>query len=359
VPGAADALEERGDPVRRGDLADQVDVADVDAELERGGRDQYFQAAALQPLLRIQARLAGEAAVVSGDMLGAKTLRELVRHAFGEAPRVHRDERGAMRADQPDEPLVDFLPHLVRHDRLERRARHLHRQVELALVALVHDLTGRRSQKLRDLVDGLLSCGKPDALQLAAADVIQALERQREVRAATRLEHGVDFVDDYRAGSLQDVARTGGGQQEVERFRGGDEDVGWRAQHRGALGLRRVAASHRRGDLRRRIAHGLCERADLAARLGEVLVDVGRERLQRRHVDHPDFVRQDAGFRTLAEQFVDRGQERGERLPGPGGCRDQGVGAAPDGAPAFELGGGGLVEAAFPPAPQNRVKILG
>jgi hypothetical protein len=101
------------------------------------------------------------------------------------------------------------------------------------------------------------------------------------------------------------------------------------------------------------------ERADLPARLGQVLVDVGRERLQGRDVDDPDLVGQGAFFRALAEQFVERGQERGKRLPGAGGRRDQGVGAAPDGAPAFELGRGGLVEAAFPPAAQYGVKILG
>jgi hypothetical protein len=33
--------------------------------------------------------------------------------------------------------------------------------------------------------------------------------------------------------------------------------------------------------------------------------------------------------------------------------------AAPDGAPALELGGGGLVEAARPPALHNGMKILG
>jgi len=32
VSGAADALQQRRDAVRRGDLADQIDVADVDAE---------------------------------------------------------------------------------------------------------------------------------------------------------------------------------------------------------------------------------------------------------------------------------------------------------------------------------------
>src|SRR5262249_50287973 len=43
VARAPDALQEGGYPVRRRDLADQVDVTDVDAELERRGRDEYLQ----------------------------------------------------------------------------------------------------------------------------------------------------------------------------------------------------------------------------------------------------------------------------------------------------------------------------
>ena len=39
VAGAADALQQRGDAPRRSDLAHQIDVADVDAELERRRRD--------------------------------------------------------------------------------------------------------------------------------------------------------------------------------------------------------------------------------------------------------------------------------------------------------------------------------
>ena len=48
VARSADALQERGDPMRRSDLADQIDVADVDAQLERRGRDERAQRAALQ-----------------------------------------------------------------------------------------------------------------------------------------------------------------------------------------------------------------------------------------------------------------------------------------------------------------------
>jgi hypothetical protein len=40
---------------RRGDLADQVDIADIDAQLQRRGGDQHLQLAALEPLFGIQA----------------------------------------------------------------------------------------------------------------------------------------------------------------------------------------------------------------------------------------------------------------------------------------------------------------
>ena len=64
VTRAPDALQERGDAVRRGNLADQVDVADVDAELERGGRHQHLELAVAQARLRLEARFLGEAPVV-------------------------------------------------------------------------------------------------------------------------------------------------------------------------------------------------------------------------------------------------------------------------------------------------------
>ena len=58
-------------------------------------------------------------------------------------------------------------------------------------------------------------------------------------------------------------------------------------------------------------------RTDAGARLGEVLVDVGAQRLQRRDVDDADFVGQRRGGRLL-HQIVDRGEKRRERLAGSG-----------------------------------------
>ena len=75
VAGAADPLQEARDRARRAELADEIDVADVDAELERGGGDQRLQLAGLQPLLGIEPLLLGEAAVVRGDIRPRRAVR--------------------------------------------------------------------------------------------------------------------------------------------------------------------------------------------------------------------------------------------------------------------------------------------
>ena len=76
MAGAADALQEGRDRARRAELADQVDVADVDAELERGGRHQRLELAALEPLLGVEPLLLGEAAVVRGHAAPRRAARE-------------------------------------------------------------------------------------------------------------------------------------------------------------------------------------------------------------------------------------------------------------------------------------------
>ena len=125
MAGAADALQEAGNRARRAQLAHQVDLADVDAQLQRGRRHQRLELAALQAPLGVQPVLLRHAAVVRGDQLLAQPRRQLARHAFGHAPRVDEDERGAVLLDQLGEAFVDLLPHLRRHHRFQRRRWHL------------------------------------------------------------------------------------------------------------------------------------------------------------------------------------------------------------------------------------------
>jgi hypothetical protein len=126
---AADPLEEAAHATRRLELADEVDRADVDPELERGGRDQRAQAAGLQALLQFQAALARQAPVVRADVLVAQPLRQVVRGALGKPARVHEDQRGAVLLDQHREAVVDVLPVLLRGDRLQLGDRRLDPEV--------------------------------------------------------------------------------------------------------------------------------------------------------------------------------------------------------------------------------------
>ena len=111
VIGAADALQEPRRALRRADIDDEIDVAPVDAEIERGGADHRAQPAARHGRLDLAALRHVERAVMERD-------REPV---VVDAPqRVEDHLRLAARVDEHERHLV--LPdQLV--DRRERVAR--------------------------------------------------------------------------------------------------------------------------------------------------------------------------------------------------------------------------------------------
>ncbi len=162
MPGAADPLQKGIDGARRAQLTDEVHISDVDAELERGGRHQHFQLAALQALFRVEAPFLGKAAVMRGDIFLAQPFGKMPRHALGQPARIHEHQGGAVLADQFGQPIVDLRPDLARHDCLERRRRQLQLEVAAARVAAVDDdavFAGHRSaadQEPRHFFDGLL-----------------------------------------------------------------------------------------------------------------------------------------------------------------------------------------------------------
>ena len=147
-----------------------------------------------------------------------------------------------------------------------------------------------------------------------AREVLEALEGERQVGAALGARDRVDLVHDHRLGVHEELARPRG-EHQVERLRGGDEDVGRRAQHRLALLLRRVAGADRDGHVA----------ADALERSAEVLLDVVGERLQRRDVDQP----RPASVGGLRHEPVERPEERGERLARPRGGGDEHVAGPP------------------------------
>jgi hypothetical protein len=102
VVGAADALEKTRSTLRRTDVDDEINVAPVHAEIERGGSDNRAQLTLRHRRLHFAALRHVEGAVVKCDR--KRVLIEapqLLEHALGLAARVDEDERGSVTPDQP------------------------------------------------------------------------------------------------------------------------------------------------------------------------------------------------------------------------------------------------------------------
>ena len=106
-------------------------------------------------------------------------------------------------------------------------------------------------------LDWRLGGREADALYAGSGHTLEALERQREVRAAARADHRMNLVDDDGAHRAQHLSAAFGGEEQVERLRCRDQDMRRRAQHRGAFGRAGVAGSHRGGEGRRPQPRGL------------------------------------------------------------------------------------------------------
>ena len=298
-----------------------------------------------------------------GDGLFAETVGELARDAFGHAPGVDEHQRRAVLLDELGQARVNFLPHLVRHHRLERRSRNFQAQIAPTLMPRVDDrnLRGRRAvrrgagEKMGDRFDRILRSREPDALQAVAAQSREPLQRKSEMGAAFVRRDGMDFVDDHRPGVREHRAPGLRAEQNVKRFRRRHQDMRRAAAHPLALGDGRVPRSDPGAD----IDIGKPAPAELLPDAGqrrlEILMDVVRQRLERRHVDDLRRIRE-RRLETLPHQVVDRRQKGRERLARSRGRRDEGVAAGLDRRPRFGLRGGRRGETLGEPVRDRRVE---
>ncbi len=292
VIGPADPLQECREAARRSDLADQFDWPDIDTEFERGGRHQRAKVTAAQPGLNPLPSLLRQAAVMRGDLAVAEPLAELVRDPLGHPPGVDEDDRGLVLMHVAGDQVED-LGHLLGGGYgPEFVAWQLHAQVELAAVARVHDGAARRAIRLAPLsarpdqqpghgLDRPLRRGQSDPLHRLIRHVHQPFQGQREMGSALVPGDGVDLVHNDCAGGAEHCARPLGRQQQVERLRRGDQEVGRPLQHRGPLSRRGVPGPDRDPDRRRGQAKLGGHRGNLGQRTLQVLPDVHRERFQR------------------------------------------------------------------------------
>jgi hypothetical protein len=185
--GAAHALQEGADGVGGLGLEDAVEVADVDAELERGGADDAGVGALIKAFLGDLPLLAGDGAVVDehggagaahvlGDGLGhaARLAEEQALRALGDPRRLAGDlcERGAVR----DEQLAAArLPGGIDDARVAPRR------------------TAQPGEDVGRVADGR---AQADALQVVSRDAREPLDDAEHVRAAVGAGERVDLVDD-------------------------------------------------------------------------------------------------------------------------------------------------------------------
>ena len=354
VARAADPLQERGHAAGTADLARQIDRADIDAQLQRGGGHERAQVAGPEPGLHAQAAFLRERAVMGGHVAVAQPFGQQVGDALGLAPGVDEYQRCVVRLDQLRDPVEDLSGLFGRRHGLQLARRQLESQIQLAPVADIdHRRSGpgrapvaagdigsaRADEQSLDRGDGALRGRQSDPQRRPLADVRQPLQAQRQVRAALVAGHRVDLVHDHPSGRPQHLPAARRGQQEVQGLGRGDDEVGRVAQHRGPGRRGGVAGADRHTQWRRFVAHLAGDLLDLGERAGEVLADVGGEGLQGRHVDHLGLPGHRLAPLVGLPEGVDGHEERRQGLARPGGGAHERVDAGSDGRPGAGLRG--------------------
>ncbi|MCY1409201.1 hypothetical protein D9M71_245410 [compost metagenome] len=300
-------MQKRRNRTGGGDLANQVDLADIDTQFQRRGGHQHLQLAALEPLLGIEPILLGQAAVMGGDRVATQALAQMSRQAFGQAPGVDENQCGAVLAGQRCQALVDQFPHVCGHDRTQGHRWYLDTEITGPRMADIDNAAGAADshQQARDLFDGLLRGGQADTPQGRRTECLQALQAQGQVAAALARSHGVDFIDNHRVGTAEHTPTGIRAEQHVQRFGGGHQDMRGTLAHGRAFFLQGIAGAHRRADGQGRQAQPGQLGGDSGQRRLQVDLDIVGQRLEWRDVDHQGLVGQLAAVvQALPNQFV-------------------------------------------------------
>src|SRR5256885_6643527 len=256
VARSSDPLDEGRDLPRRVVLDDLIDRPDVDPELEGGRRHEPFDVSAFESGLDALPFLAGEGAVVDGDVLSEH--REARTEELGQGAGVHEDERGAALVERivdRGEPGCRLRGDVEVSGGLEilvDRAGPLdavfvlllegsHQDFELVLTAEERP-DGTRMADRR---------GEPDPLE-ATGDRTQAFESNGELDSSAIRREVMDFVDDDVFDVLQMALHELSGQNRLERLGSRNEDIRRSCSLLPAFGRRGVAMAHRSAQPRTR-----------------------------------------------------------------------------------------------------------
>ena len=312
VVGPADALRQPAGALRRTDMHDKIDVAPVDAEIQRRGGDDGAQAARLHRPLHLAALADIERAVMQRDRqrIVVHPPQFLEQH-LGLAARVDEKQRGPVVAHR----IVDFGNGITRHVACPR---HAHPGIEDRNVRLgaagnrdqFRKAAGRvlRHQPAPQLVR--LGDGRRQADGLQAGDeAAQPRQPERQEMAAFRSHQRMQFIKHDVTQVAEEPLGIRGRDQQGKLFGRGQQDVRRRQLLALSLVDGRVAGARLHGN----------RQTHLADRLAEVALDVDGERFQRRDIERVDATMRLARLALRPHrQIGQRGQEAGQRLAGAG-----------------------------------------
>ena len=287
MPSPSDTLKPRGHRFRRFQLVDHIDRADVDAELQRSRRHQGVETPRLQVVFHLQADFLGHRPVMRADFrLAVAQLGQTQRRSLGLVAAVGEDQGRLVATNVLEQQLVRARPQgrVARLQKVGQRSTYLHVQV-LAhsgvddLAGTLAPCPGPTGEEGGDLLQRTQCCRAPHPLQSPLEARLQALQTHREVHPPLVVAQSVHLIDDHRADRRKVRRHTFARQQDVERLRGGDENVGRAPDHLRPFVLGRVAGADGDANLRQvPLSRSL---ANARQRLEQVLVNVVPQRLQR------------------------------------------------------------------------------
>ncbi len=258
VAAAADPLDETTYLVRRAQLDHVIDLADVDAELERARRDQAAQSSFPEGDLRLLAHLPRERSVVNGHREVRREAMEPRRDPFRGGPRVHEDERRAMTPDlllqlAEDRHEVRVGPQLG--DDFGRKGIPVDpRSLGLQFDRPAHrrgpdlDRAGVRAEEAGHILRVSDGGRQTDPTDGSADPRIEPFQSQRKLRAAVRGYELVDLVDDDGADPAERLAQPLPHEKDLEGLRGREQKIRRPAGLGQPLGRRGVAVTDRRDE---------------------------------------------------------------------------------------------------------------
>src|ERR1017187_5113871 len=283
------------------------------------------------------------------DAVVAEALSQLMSDPLGHSPGVDEHE------GRPVLLYVRCDPFQHRRHLLEGRhgaelvVRELDGNVEPALMADVDDDAAGLAAGQGPVLPGTyqqpgnrryrpLCCREadPDRSLVRRDQAVQSLQAKSEVRAALVPGQRVDLVDDHGPHRREHLPAACRGEEEIERLGCRHDDLRAVAQHRRALGWRRVAVADGHLHLGRLQAELDRDLGDLCEGLSQVLAHIDRQGSQRRDV-HDICTSTGASRLGAPVTTIDRHEKRGQGLARPRGRGDQRVDARGDSCPAFGL----------------------